>query len=36
VWAFLIGGLLGLPAIVAAVRFARQTSAAPLEPQLAE
>jgi len=36
VWAFVIGGLLGIPAIFAAVRFARQTSAAPLEPQLAE
>lgn len=35
-WAFLIGGLLGLPAILAAIRFARRTSAAPLEPQLAE
>lgn len=34
--AFLVGGLLGLPAIVAAVRFARQTSAAALAPQLAE
>ncbi|HEY1384435.1 MAG TPA: hypothetical protein VGF43_12510, partial [Dongiaceae bacterium] len=36
VWAFLIGGLLGIPAILAAVRFARQTSAATLQPQLAE
>jgi MFS family permease len=36
VWAFLIGGLLGLPAILAAIRFARQTSTAPLAPQLAE
>ncbi|HEX5755572.1 MAG TPA: MFS transporter, partial [Arenimonas sp.] len=36
VWAFLIGGLLGLPAILAAIRFARQTSAAPLKPQLAQ
>lgn len=36
VWAFVIGGLLGIPAILAAIRFARQTSAAPLEPQLAE
>ncbi len=36
VWAFLIGGLLGLPAMLAAIRFARQTSAAPLAPQLAE
>jgi len=36
VWAFLIGGLLGLPAILAAIRFARQTSTRPLEPQLAE
>ena len=33
---FLIGGVLALPAILAAVRFARQTSAPPLEPQLAE
>ena len=36
VWAFLIGGLLGMPAIFAAIRFARQTSAAALEPQPAE
>jgi MFS family permease len=36
VWAFVIGGILGLPAILAAIRFARQTSAAPLEPQPAE
>jgi MFS family permease len=35
-WAFVIGGLLGLPAILAAIRFARQTSAATLQPQLAE
>lgn len=33
---FLIGGLLALPAILAAFRFARQTAAAPLEPQPAE
>jgi MFS family permease len=36
VWAFVIGGLLGVPAILAAIRFARQTSAATLQPQLAE
>ena len=36
VWAFVIGGLLGVPAILAGVRFARQTSAAALQPQLAE
>jgi MFS family permease len=36
VWAFVVGGLLGLPAILAAIRFARQTAAAALEPQLAE
>ncbi len=36
VWAFVIGGLLALPGILAALRFARQTSAATLEPQLAE
>jgi hypothetical protein len=36
VWAFVIGGLLGVPAMLAAVRFARQTSAAALQPQLAE
>ncbi|HSE73298.1 MAG TPA: hypothetical protein VLB05_02210, partial [Dongiaceae bacterium] len=36
VWAFVIGGLLGLPAILAAIRLARQTSAATLQPQLAE
>jgi MFS family permease len=36
VWAFLISGLLGVPAILAAIRFARQTSTAPLEPQPAE
>ena len=34
--AFLIGGILGLPAVIAAIRFARQTSAAALQPQLAE
>jgi MFS family permease len=36
VWAFVIGGLLGVPAILAAIRFARQTSARALQPQLAE
>ena len=36
VWSFVIGGLLGLPAIVAAIRFARQTSTGVLEPRLAE
>ena len=36
VWAFVIGGMLGVPAILASIRFARQTSAAPLEPQPAE
>jgi MFS family permease len=36
VWAFLISGLLGVPAILAAIRFARQTSTAPLEAQPAE
>jgi MFS family permease len=36
VWSFVIGGLLGLPAILAAIRFARQTSSAALEPALAE
>jgi MFS family permease len=35
-WTFFIGGLLGVPAILAAVRFARQTSAVALEPQPAE
>jgi MFS family permease len=35
VWAFLIGGLLALPGIVAALRFARQTSTVA-EPQFAE
>jgi len=34
--AFLIGGVLGLPAVIAAIRFARQTSAVVLEPQPAE
>jgi hypothetical protein len=28
--AFLIGGLLGIPAIIAAIRFAWQTSAVPV------
>ena len=36
VWSFVIGGLLGIPAILAAIRFARQTSATALQPQLAE
>ncbi|MEZ5832017.1 MAG: MFS transporter [Dongiaceae bacterium] len=36
VWSFIIGGLLGVPAILAAMRFARQTASAALEPQLAE
>lgn len=36
VWSFVIGGLLGIPAILAAIRFARQTSNASLKPQLAE
>jgi MFS family permease len=36
VWAFVIGGLLALPGILAALRFARQTSASTLEPQPAE
>jgi MFS family permease len=36
VWTFVIGGLLGLPAMLAAYRFARQTSVSALEPQLAE
>ncbi|HET6160686.1 MAG TPA: MFS transporter [Dongiaceae bacterium] len=36
VWSFVIGGLLGVPAIIAGIRFARQTSAAVLEPQPAE
>jgi MFS family permease len=36
VWSFVIGGLLGVPAIIAAIRFARQTSSAALQPQLAE
>ncbi len=34
--AFLVGGMLGLPAIIAAIRFARQTSSTALAPQLAE
>ncbi|WP_119302260.1 MFS transporter [Dongia deserti] len=36
VWSFVIGGLLGLPAILAAIRFARQTSSVSLETQPAE
>ncbi|HEV8391313.1 MAG TPA: MFS transporter [Dongiaceae bacterium] len=36
VWAFVIGGLLALPGILAALRFARQTSVVALEPQPAE
>jgi hypothetical protein len=36
VWTFVIGGLLGVPAIIAAIRFARQTSTVALEPQPAE
>jgi MFS family permease len=34
--AFVVGGILGLPAIIAAIRFARQTSATTLAPQPAE
>lgn len=34
--AFFIGGLLGLPAIIAAIRFARQTATSALAPQPAE
>jgi MFS family permease len=36
VWTFVVGGLLGVPAIIAAIRFARQTSTVALEPQPAE